>query len=287
MQKYAIQIGINTYDDAYYDVHIDDCDENTLLWLLTDIVNDRHLKRGDVIRYSNNRFHNPERYFWDGEKVIGLQQVSGIDFIPHVFSCPEFSPTYFHDVVTENNVCNIDLSLREQIKSNMLYGVFPKTHDGDWPHLSNKVPPNPNPYPHHIAYSWFNQDIKWLDSNRYDEIKNAIVVSCDVPDVLSDLIMQFMGKTCWVRGDTYLSYNHSYNMSDMLRCQCKYVVTGDDIPLRIEPPLKTRGNVNGYTHCLNPETHAAAMKKEFLSILDFEFIEEDFVDYDIIIEFQW
>ena len=272
MQKYAIEIHI-----CLYKYHING---DTLL-SLTRIVEDRyHLNRGDVIHYGNNKHGHPEYYFWDGEKVIKRIDDHPDDLIPLAFSCPEFSPTYFRNVIDHNTICNIDLSLREQIKSNMMYGAFTKEPNRYYYNRGDRKP-HPKPYPLYIAYSWFNQDIKWLDSDRYDEIKTAIEV-IHVPDVLADLIMQFMGKTCWVHGDTHVSYRYSHITCDMLRCQCKRIVTGDSIPLIIDPPIDTCGNVGYYTHCLNPETHVAALKKDFLSANYFQFSAYNFVDYDII-----
>ena len=299
MQKYAIEIEIHPseYKDGdYYDDDGDYNNDDTLI-SLTNLVNDKysHIKRGDAIRDCSNTYRNTGRYFWDGENVIDMEtELDDYQSIPLVFSYPEFSPTYFRNVIDHNTICNIDLFTRQQIKSNMICGMFPKHifddgYDDDsdpaWTFIKK---PHPNPYPHHIAYSWFNQDIKWLDSNRYNEIKNAIIASHDTPDVSADLIMQFMGKTCWVRGNRCISTtNTMFSSGNMFRCQCKLVMTGDNIPSLLEPPLKTQGNIDNYIHCLNPETHVAAMKKEFLSINYFDFIndelmDEDFVDYDII-----
>ena len=275
MQKYSVETKIRVSEYKKYD-------DDPLL-SLTKLINDKHkyLKRGDVIRDCSNMCHN-KRYVWDGENVIEMMiSHESYESIPLVFSCPEFSPTYFSVVLDYHSYCNIDSSLREQIKSNMIYGIFPKkSYTAVYFNPENKKP-HPKPYPRHIAYSWFNQDIKWLDSDRYNEFKTAIAVS-HAPDVLADMIMQFMGKTCWVRGKTYISYEYDYNHKNMQRCQCKRIVTGKDIPLLIDPPLDTCGNIDPITHCLNPETHTVAMEKEFLSERLYMFLNDDIIDYDII-----
>lgn len=148
--------------------------EKNTLDILTRWVNQTLcLKKGDILKFPCC-MNMEGTFFWSGTNVLHRCIKN---HLPSYWSVPEFSPLYFSEGLIFTEFCWVDHDIRKDIEINMEYGFPPieEYNDGE------------------TIYSWFNQPIEI--SKLY---RDSLIIYTTLPDTLTDLIIQFAGKTCWI-----------------------------------------------------------------------------------------
>jgi hypothetical protein len=113
-------VEIDIIDIGDYDEDDKEKAKTIAKFITKDFIYKNYLKRGDVLHLPwLNTYRNEGKFLWDGNQAIILNYL-GDDYgsVPKEFTFPEFSPDYFSESISHNNIVRLTAEKIKEVVDN-------------------------------------------------------------------------------------------------------------------------------------------------------------------------